>query len=74
MHVEDLPVGKEVLWITGKDQGRAVPGSRDHDQGVYRIRLLLCGEMGLTQHVPGALEVGSPVDAMTGKAADDASF
>ena len=43
MCVEDLPVGEEILWVTGEDQ-------------------------------PGAMQVGSPVDAVTGKAADDASL
>ena len=74
MGVKDLPVGEEVLWVAGEDQRRAVPCSRDHDQGVYRIRLLPSRKVGLAQHSPGALEVGSPVDAMTGKAADDPSF
>jgi hypothetical protein len=74
VRVEDLPVGEKILWVTGEDQGRAVPCGRDHDQGVYGIRLLLWGEMGLAEHSPGALEVGSLVDAITGKAADDASF
>src|SRR5580692_2356296 len=74
VHVQDFSVGEEIIWITGEDQGRTVPCGRDHDQGVYRIGLLLGRKMGLAEHSSGALEVGSPVDAVTRETADDSPF
>jgi len=51
-----------------------VPGGCGYDQGGYRVRFLFGRQIGFAEHLPGALEVGSPVDTMTRKAADDSFF